>query len=394
MSTGVVLQIEPTDLCNLACPMCGPQVRAGDVHAGLRPGFMDMALYRGVIDDLRAHGFDLDHLILQWLGEPTLHPELVEMITLAAEGLAGLVGYIRVDTNAVALTPSRIDGLLERLAAADHPTVLLVFSLDAATPETYRRVKGRDRFDQVMANIGHLLRRRGELPGDDPGINVQLQFVLQPDNHHEVAAFVDHWDRELAIGRHGIGFNEVMIKRLSAGTGGPRQRELDDLYDRTIAGAGLRPFDRRHLHLRLWTDRTWGGDEPGADAGGRDAASDAGGSTGDAPSGGSAGGRPPCPAPWLTPVIRWDGEVMVCCADVDGAIAVGNVRDHGFVSLWTGARMEAVRLAHLRGDLDGIPLCRSCGGFTVYRLDAERARDTLERAGRMDLWPEVSRRLP
>jgi len=149
MQVGTVLQIEPTDMCNLLCPMCTPQIRDGDVHQGLRTGFLDMDLYRGVIDDIARERFALDHLILQWLGEPTLHPDLDEMVTYASRQLVGLVEYIRVDTNAIALTPSRVDRILSA-RAADGPPLLLVFSLDSVTAETYLQVMGRDRFAQVM----------------------------------------------------------------------------------------------------------------------------------------------------------------------------------------------------------------------------------------------------
>ncbi len=393
MHTGTVLQIEPTDLCNLLCPMCAPQVCQADVHRGLRPGFMDMDLYRDIILDLRRNAFELDHLIFQWLGEPTLHPDLDRMITFASEHLAGQVGYLRVDTNAVALTPSRVDRIL-RARADGGPPLLVVFSLDSITPETYMRVKGRDRFHQVMSNIHHFLERRAAMPGADPGINTQFQFVLQPDNHLETREFVDYWDDVLRQGRNGVGFNEVMIKRISIGTGGAEQQQADDLYDRTVHEQGLAPRDEDHMHLRVWAERTWG-EEP--DGGSADASPppvavleepDAAPPQDDAPL-----GRPPCPAPWMTPVIRWDGQLQVCCADTDGAIEVGNVADGGFVALWNGPRVDEIRLAHLTGDLTTLPYCEACGGFTWYELTPERARETLQRIGREDLWPDVCRRL-
>jgi len=391
MHTGTVLQIEPTDLCNLLCPMCTPQVCQADVHRGLRPGFMDMDLYRSIILDLERNAFELDHLIFQWLGEPTLHPELDGMITFASQHLAGQVGYLRVDTNAVALTPSRVDRILG--ARADGgPPLLVVFSLDSMTPETYMRVKGRDRFHQVMDNIHHFLERRAAMVGDDPGINTQFQFVLQPDNHLEAGPFVAYWDEVLRKGRNGIGFNEVMIKRLSIGTGGEQQRRVDDLYDRTVHEQGLAPRDEDHIHLRVWAERTWGEEAESAASDGP-AIVEVTTPAAMPPDPAAPPLRPPCPAPWKTPVIRWDGQLMVCCADTDGAIEVGNVAKRGFVDLWRGARVNEIRLAHLTGDLDTLPYCEACGGFTWYELRPDEARETLRRTGREDLWSEVARRL-
>jgi len=172
-----------------------------------------------------------------------------------------------------------------------------------------------------------------------------------------------------------------MIKRISIGTGGDRQRQADELYDRTVREQGLSRRDESHMHLRVWESRTWGeGDEFGADAPEAVPA--------DAPS----GVRPACPAPWKTPVIRWDGQVMACCADTDGAIEVGNVADEGFVALWRGERMNELRLAHLLGQLDAFPYCQACGGFTWYELDRGEVRDWLGEIGRADLWPRVAAR--
>ena len=382
MTTAPVLQIEPTDLCNLRCPMCSPQVCEGDVHRGIRTGFMDLELYRDVVRDLQESRFELDHLILQWLGEPTLHPDLEEMIAEAYARLGGLVGYVRFDTNAVALTPSRVDRILEAAGGTAGPPLLVVFSLDAVSAETYVRVKGRDRYRQALANIEYFLARRAELPGDDPGINTQFQFVLQPENHREVGSFVDHWDATLRRGRNGVGFNEVMIKRLSIGTGGAAQRGADELYDRALDEHGLEPRDDPHLHLRVWRSRTWGeGDPP--------ASSD---SSALAP--GEPRRRPPCPAPWKTPVIRWDGELAVCCADNDIQIKVGNVGRDGFVSLWRGERATRIRLAHLLGQLDDLPLCAACGGFAFYELGREEVRAYLRSLGREEAWEQCKDGLP
>jgi len=378
MRQGTVLQIEPTDLCNLRCPMCSPQVEEGDVHRGLRPGFLDLDLYRAVIDDIAEHRFDLDHLIFQWMGEPTLHPSLEEMVAVAGERLAGRVGYLRVDTNAVALTPSRVDRMLGA-RRSDGPPLLLVFSLDAITPETYYRVKGRNRFDQVMANIRHFLACRAALPGDDPGINTQFQFVMQAENQHEAGRFVAFWDELLAEGRNGIGFNEVMIKRVSIGTGGEAQRQADEMYDRVLAEEGLEERDDAHIHVRVWANRTWGDEGE----------SDGEVPTVEEPEAPPDQPRPPCPAPWKTPVIRWDGQVMACCADTHGAIHVGNVADEGFVALWEGPRMTEIRLAHLTGDLSNLPYCQACGGFTWYELTAAEIHEYLRSIGRSDLWPAV-----
>ena len=62
--------------------------------------------------------------------------------------------------------------------------------------------------------------------------------------------------------------------------------------------------------------------------------------------------RPACPGLWKTPVIRWDGRLNACCADVDGEIEVGSLHDHSFEELWEGPLMTQYRLWHIQGEFE------------------------------------------
>ena len=137
-----VLQVEPTDHCNLACAMCAPHAESWTTVHGIPKGLMPLNLYQRVLAGLVAGDCHFDHLILQWLGDPSLHPELERMVGLAGHTLGSRVGHIRVDSNGILLTEARLERML-REKAPDVP-LLLVFTLDAATAATYRRVKGRE----------------------------------------------------------------------------------------------------------------------------------------------------------------------------------------------------------------------------------------------------------
>ena len=86
-----VLQIEPTDHCNLSCSMCAPHhLRQEQIHR-IPKGLMDMGLYRRVIDGLVADDTTFDHIIFQWLGDPSIHPGLEDMIAYAQERMGDRV---------------------------------------------------------------------------------------------------------------------------------------------------------------------------------------------------------------------------------------------------------------------------------------------------------------
>ena len=62
---------------------------------------------------------------------------------------------------------------------------------------------------------------------------------------------------EGAKDNNGVGYNDIMVKRLSVGTGGAKQQEADRLYTDTLRAAGLSPFSKEHIHLKLWAERAW-----------------------------------------------------------------------------------------------------------------------------------------
>jgi len=112
--------------------------------------------------------------------EPLMNPELADILLLTAER------RIKVDfyTNGLALTRELADVI------ADTDTVNMVnFSLDAATPETYSRIRRRN-LDRVKANIAYLVARKRAHGKSSPTISVSL--VEMEDNIEELPELVDY----------------------------------------------------------------------------------------------------------------------------------------------------------------------------------------------------------
>lgn len=336
-----VLQIEPTDHCNLACRMCAPHAERWDTVHGVPKGFLDPTLFRRVIDGLAAEDCRFDHVILQWLGDPSLHPALEDLVAHAGRGLAGSVGYLRFDTNAILLGPDR----MEKIVTTRAPGVplLVVFTLDAATPATYERVKGRDALARAKRHIRALLALRAQAPPPHD-LHVQVQFVVQPGNAHEAGEFLRYWTDALGCHGAGRGHAEILFKRLSVGGGAAGQAEADRLYERTMARFGIVPSERDGLAVRVWEDRPWQRDDAHATRGA-------------------------CPGLWFTPVVRHDGHLLMCCADLRSELDLGSLAAASFRTLWDGPVATRHRLNHLAGRFEGP--CASCGGVNWYTLGPE-----------------------
>lgn len=349
-----VLQIEPTDHCNLRCKMCAPHHEGWDEVHAVPKGTMDMEVYRSILDGLAADDCRFDHIIFQWLGDPSLHPALPEMLQLAAQKMAGRVGYLRVDTNGIRLPPARMDGLLA--AASAEVPLLVVFTLDAHTPATYEAVKGVDALDRVRRNIRYLIRQRRQ---QNRPLNIQLQFVVQQGNEDEAGDFLAYWSDLLACQGGEQWHDELMFKRLSVGGGAAGQAAADKLYEETMARFSIRAGSVGGVKVDVWNARPWQHDDA------------------------NVGKRTACPGLWLTPVIRHDGQLMMCCADLRGELKLGSVVESGFRALWDGETATRHRLAHMAGRFEGV--CAGCGGINWYETTPQMKTATRKRAAALKL---------
>ncbi len=118
------LQIEPVGQCNLRCQMCPIQFRRDGPPYG-EPAFMRFETYTRLIDENSA----LEHLHLQGLGEPMMHPRFFDLVAYAA----GRGARVTTNSNLTLLKPRR--------AAACVTSGLdeLHVSIDGATAATYER---------------------------------------------------------------------------------------------------------------------------------------------------------------------------------------------------------------------------------------------------------------
>ncbi len=315
---------------------------------------MDMDLYQRILNGLVADDCRFDHIIFQWLGDPSLHPELPRMLSSAADTLGARVGYLRVDTNAIRLPPARMDELLA--AARPGVPLLLVFTLDAHTAETYTAVKGVDALDRVRRNIRHLIRARKQTGAS---VNIQLQFVIQEGNQHEAGDFLKYWADLLECQGGEQWHDELMFKRLSVGGGSEGQAAADRLYEETVARFGLQAGRVGGLHVDVWEHRPWVEDDA------------------------HSGERGACPGLWLTPVIRHDGALMMCCADLQGELGLGSLETHGFRELWDGPQATRFRVDHMAGRFNGV--CAGCGGINWYETTASMEAAAQARASELGL---------
>ena len=80
------------------------------------------------------------------------------------------------------------------------------------------------------------------------------------------------------------------------------------------------------------------------------------------------GPRWPCAYLWKSMTILYSGAVTLCCMDIKGGEAVGNVREQSLREIWRGAVMKKIRGAHRRHEYGEVKLCKGCSLNRMWSL--------------------------
>ncbi len=165
--------LEVTNVCNLCCPNCPNE----DMQR--KRGFMELETYKKVIDEAVILG--VNEVCITG-GEPILHPQLIDQVTYAkTHGIKSLT----IITNAQLLTPLLSEKLIQvGLDALD-------VSIDAATPETYSKMRPPGNLRTVEGNLETLIKLKSEAGTSKPRVTVKL--IKEPMNANEVSLFRRKW---------------------------------------------------------------------------------------------------------------------------------------------------------------------------------------------------------
>lgn len=147
-------------------------------------GFMDMALYRSIIDEIAT--FDASvrtkEIELFHFGESLLHPDIDAMVRYAGQKMLPTV----MSVNAPELLPAVAERIL-----ASGPNRLIV-SLDGYDEASYRQIRGDGAdFALALANLHHLaeLVRR-----NSSGTKVCIRMIRMNLNESHLEHFRDLWE--------------------------------------------------------------------------------------------------------------------------------------------------------------------------------------------------------
>jgi hypothetical protein len=153
--------IEPTNLCNLRCPVC----ETGNRSLGRKKAMMSLSEFHTIVDRLPS---TIREVCLHINGESFLNSDIYSMIQYASQ--KGLRTFL--DTNGLLMDPERVV-----ISGLDHITVCL----DGDSRESYSLYRVGGDFERLVKNIRGLVEARKKTGASKPRITLKVIAMRHTD---------------------------------------------------------------------------------------------------------------------------------------------------------------------------------------------------------------------
>lgn len=308
----LALQIEPTNECNLACPMCP---RTHDMKR--QTGHLSPETWNMILDNWGKNiefngyltGFRYDNVRLIkffFLGEPLLHPKLNWFIADAKKRKI----TVYVQTNGVPLKSQR-----QRMDLLKAGPDIIGISVDGHDRKSYQIARDGAEWDKIVENVTALCAERKEL-GLEHDISIQVTNIIVDSK--------DQLERKRIF-----EFMQPLLAITNALNIIPLDKTHAPIYFDSKGGAV--PYQKADVFT----------DVPSV--------------------------TPSCLEPLSKLNVLRDGTITPCCIDTDGKMRLGCV-DDGIDNVWNSDRAVALRKAHLTRSLEGYDYCKACLGWSQKKM--------------------------
>lgn len=229
----LTLMIEPTNICNLKCPLC-------PTGAGLikrKKGFLTFYNFKKVIDEI---GDYIIHLRLWNWGEPLLNKDIFRIISYAKKKEI----FTNLSTNSHFLNKEIAKKLIK--SKLDE----LIISLDGASEETYKEYRKGGDFKKVIDSIKFLVNEKNRLNKKLPYIN--LQFIIMKHNEKEIDK-IKNLAKKINVDE--LSFKTVGIMNYFSNEDIKKYLPDEGIYSRYIIKNNKLTPKRK---IKNWCDFLWG----------------------------------------------------------------------------------------------------------------------------------------
>lgn len=314
--------IELTNVCNFNCAFCPNEIMTR------KKGFMKPDLAKKILDEISEINLT-KKVMFHLMGEPLLHPNLLELIQYANEKDIGVI----LNTNGSKLDDKKLKDIYQPGISS------LVISYQTPTRETYELRRAKMDFQTYNSEVKNIIRKKFEYNSDVP---LELHLL------NSVDADLLGLDEDFYILENNGAAKDIIKQWLQFG------REIEKEYGIKRINHDRRMLDglslKRGFKFEIVKDvflvsrklTTWANTMiknkkiiPGF-LGTCDGLLDQFG-------------------------ILWDGSCVLCCIDYDGKTTVGNVNESDLEKIWLSNDVEKIR-RNLKRNILIHPYCRLCRG--------------------------------
>ena len=187
----IQLDFELNYSCNFSCPMCTWNSETTSRFG--KDKWFPFEVWKELIGESIPKG--LKSIRLNHINEPLIRQDIVKFVEYARN--AGILD-IYFSTNGSLLTEKISRGLIEA------GLLRLQVSLDAATEETYNKIRIGGDYTKILKNIDRFLEIREEMGSKLPTLRVN--FVKTSENIHELDKFIEIWENKADL----IGVQDLL----------------------------------------------------------------------------------------------------------------------------------------------------------------------------------------
>ncbi|PIQ96949.1 MAG: radical SAM protein [Nitrospinae bacterium CG11_big_fil_rev_8_21_14_0_20_56_8] len=300
-----MISIDPTNHCNLKCPLCPTGLGDKTVDRGL----MSLDRFKSVINRL---GTWLQSVNMYSWGEPLLNKSLVDMIRYSAAE-HGIRTITSVHLNNI--TDEQIEGI------ATSGLDKLIVSVDGATQEVYQQYRVGGNIETVFDNMRKLVAAKKKHGSD---LRIVWNFLVMKPNEHEME-MARQKAAEIGV---EISFS-IMRTNLKDDIIGKVEDNIEKDAKWIPESPQYNPYNLENKTRK--NPITF------------------------------------CKRPWQETFINWNGDVFPCgCVVTEKQYSMGNIFDQSFEEVWNGDKYVAAR-KEILGQPNGIKtICHICKANGYY----------------------------
>ena len=310
IKTPISCHIDVSSLCNYRCSFCFQADVMGMKAVGLKRGFMELDLFKQIVDQLAEFPDKIKKIKIGNHGEPTMHPNLPEMIKYARSSDKAEV--IEMFTNGSKLEPE----LNKKLVESGLQRVNV--SLEGLSDERYLQVAGvKQDFKKIVDGVRDLYYKKMNANSD------LIIYVKVADQTHALKGdtkemfYLTEVEKKFFYDTFSPICDEIFIEKIV-----PQWPETQEEHQNDVTQTGM--YGQK---IGNWKEV--------------------------------------CPFVFMYLHFNCDGTVSPCTLDWPRKVVIGNVKESTVKEIWEGKQLRELQLAMLLKKRSCINFCGSCSAPMV-----------------------------